>query len=100
MSEENQDVFEFGPFRLDVGEHTLTRTDGQETAALADKAFQVLNILVRKSGQLCTKRDLIDQIWPDSFVEENSVDKCIHSIRRALGETAKEAKYIQTIRKH
>ena len=100
MSEENNELYEFGPFRLDVGEHTLTGLDGSKSAQLPEKAFQTLCIFVQNSGRLLTKKDMIAQIWPDSFVEENNLDKCIHAIRHALGEKPNEQRYIQTVRKH
>jgi DNA-binding winged helix-turn-helix (wHTH) protein/TolB-like protein/Tfp pilus assembly protein PilF len=100
MSEENNELYEFGFFRLDVTEHTLTRLDGSKNGQLPEKAFQTLCLLVQKSGRLLTKKDLIDQIWPSAFVEENNLDKCIHAIRHVLGEKPNEQKYIQTVRKH
>ena len=100
MSDENNELYEFGLFRLDVGERTLTRLDGSKNGQLPEKAFQTLSILVQKSGRLLTKKDLIDQIWPDSFVEENNLDKCIHAIRHVLGDKPNEQRYIQTVWKH
>lgn len=98
MSEGNNELYEFGLFRLDIGEHTLTRLDGSITGQLPEKAFQTLRIFVQKSGRLLTKKDLIAQIWPDSFVEDNNLDKCIHAIRHVLGEKPNEQRYIQTVR--
>ena len=100
MSQENKELYEFGPFRLDVGEHSLKRSDSSKNGQLPEKAFQALVILVRNSGRLLTKQDLIDQIWPDSFVEENNLDKCVHAIRHVLGEKPGEQKFIETVRKH
>jgi DNA-binding winged helix-turn-helix (wHTH) protein/TolB-like protein/Tfp pilus assembly protein PilF len=96
----NKELYEFGEFRLDVEEHTLTRSDGLKNGQLPEKAFQTLIILVRNSGRLLTKQELIDQIWPDSFVEENNLDKCVHAIRHVLGEKPGEQKFIETVRKH
>ena len=100
MSQENKELYEFGPFRLDVGEHSLKRSDGSKNGQLPEKAFQALVILVRNSGRLLTKQELIDQVWPDSFVEENNLDKCVHAIRHVLGEKPGEQKFIETVRKH
>lgn len=100
MSIERNGLYEFEGFRLDVAEHTLTRSDGSKNRQLPEKAFQTLCILVGRSGHLVTKRELLDEIWPDSFVEENNLDKCIHAIRLALGEKPGEQKYIETVRKH
>lgn len=99
MSHERQGIYEFRAFRLDVGEHTLTRNDGVSDGALPEKAFQTLCVLVQNSGRLVSKDQLMEEVWPDSIVEENNLDKCIHSIRHALGETP-ELKYIETVRKH
>ncbi len=100
MSEDSKELYEFGPFRLDVDEHTLVRSDGIKNGHLPEKAFKTLSILVRHSGHLLSKEELLDQIWPDSFVEENNLDKCIHTIRHALGEKPGELQYIETVRKH
>ncbi|MGQ0543604.1 MAG: winged helix-turn-helix domain-containing protein [Blastocatellia bacterium] len=100
MSQEERELYEFGPFRLDVREHTFTRIDGIRNGSLPEKSFQTLCVLVRNSGRLLTKQELLDHVWPDSFVEENNLDKCIHAVRQALGERPGEQKYIETVRKH
>src|SRR6188768_3649839 len=100
MYRETKELYEFGPFRLDVEEHTLTRTDGSKSYTLPEKAFQTLCVLVQKRGHLLTKQELLAEIWPDSFVEENNLDKCIHAIRQVLGEKPGEQRYIETVRKH
>jgi DNA-binding winged helix-turn-helix (wHTH) protein/tetratricopeptide (TPR) repeat protein len=100
MYREIKELYEFGPFRLDVEEHTLTRTDGPINDLLPEKAFQTLCFLVQKRGHLLTKQELLSEIWPDSFVEENNLDKCIHAIRQTLGEKPGDNKYIETVRKH
>ena len=94
------EVFEFGPFRLDPAEHTFLRVDNGSVDPLPEKAFQTLAHLVRNHGRLVSKSDLMNTIWPDAFVEENNLEKCIHAIRQALGETPRDEKYIQTVRKH
>lgn len=100
MSREINELYEFGPFRLNVNEHKLERIDGSSIGSLPEKAFQTLCILVRNGGHLLAKRELIEQVWPDSFVEDNNLDKCIHAIRHALGDKPGEKNYIETVRKH
>lgn len=100
MPRERNELYEFGDFRLNPNEHSLERLDGARTAAIPEKAFRALCLLVENRGHLLTKRELIEQIWPDSFVEENNLDKCIHVLRHALGERPGERKYIETVRKH
>jgi DNA-binding winged helix-turn-helix (wHTH) protein/TolB-like protein/Tfp pilus assembly protein PilF len=100
MYRETKELYEFGSFRLDVTEHTLTLSDGSKNYTLPEKAFQTLCVLVQKRGHLLTKQELLAEVWPDSFVEENNLDKCIHAIRQVLGEKPGEQKYIETVRKH
>lgn len=100
MSNERNELYEFGQFRLDVREHKLERLDGYANGSLPEKTFQILCILVQNSGHLLTKGELMDLVWPDSFVEENNLDKRIHAIRNYLGEKPGEQKYIETVRLH
>ncbi|PYS90847.1 MAG: hypothetical protein DMF62_03960 [Acidobacteria bacterium] len=100
MSKENKEIYEFGPYRLDVGEHLFERTDGIANDSLPEKAFQTLVVLIRNRGRLVTKNELIEAVWRDAIVEENNLDKSIHAIRNALKDRPTEQKYIKTVRKH
>ena len=100
MYRETNELYQFGPFQLDVREHSLTRSDTSQNLVLPEKAFQTLCLLVQRRGHLLTKRELLAEIWPASFVEENNLDKCIHAIRQVLGEKPGEQRYIETVRKH
>ena len=64
-------TYAFGPFRLVPGERILRR--GDQVLTLPPKAFETLLILVRNSGHLMRKEDLMTALWPDSFVEEGSL---------------------------
>jgi Tol biopolymer transport system component/DNA-binding winged helix-turn-helix (wHTH) protein len=90
-------LYEFGPFRLDTAEHLLLR-DGTPVA-LTPKAFETLVVLVRNSGHLVYKDDLMREVWPDTVVEENNLDKSISALRKALGEESPEHTYIETVRR-
>lgn len=100
LQSETTEIYEFGPYRLDVGQHKLERSDGSTNGALPEKAFQTLVYLVRNQGRLVTKNELIDAVWPDTAVEENNLNKTIHTIRHTLRENPKGAQYIETVRKH
>lgn len=100
MSREHTEQYEFGDFRLDVGERRLERLDGRPNGSLPEKAFQTLVHLVRNNGTLIEKDDFLTVIWPDAVVEENNLGKAIHAIRHFLGDRKGEQKYIQTIPKH
>lgn len=100
MSLGKKEIFEFGEFRLDVDEHTIERIDGTRNGTLTEKAFQTLVILVRRRGHLVAKDEMIRHVWPDTIVEDNNLEKCVHQLRHFLGETSDGSKYIETVRKH
>jgi DNA-binding response OmpR family regulator len=78
------EIYEFGPFRLERAERKLFR--GSEIVALTPKAFDALCLLVRNSGHLIEKEDLIRMLWPDTFVEEGSLSNNIFLLRKVLGQ--------------
>jgi DNA-binding winged helix-turn-helix (wHTH) protein len=100
MSRIAHESYEFGDFRLDVGEHRLERLDGASKGSLPEKAFQTLVHLVRNNGKLIQKEELLSAIWPDAIVEENNLGKAIYAIRHILGDSGPNHKYIETIPKH
>jgi TolB-like protein/DNA-binding winged helix-turn-helix (wHTH) protein/Flp pilus assembly protein TadD len=91
-SRETPRLYGFGPFRLDPAERKLLR--GNEIVALTPKAFDTLHLLVRNSGHLLEKDELISTLWPDSFVEEGSLSNNIFLLRKALGE---DPAFIETV---
>ena len=95
MSRLGNSIYEFGPFRLDLAEKALSK-DGK-FVALTPKAFDTLLILIEKSGRLVEKEELMKQLWPDTFVEENSLSQNIYLVRKALGEESQGARYIETV---
>jgi DNA-binding winged helix-turn-helix (wHTH) protein/tetratricopeptide (TPR) repeat protein len=95
MSKERNELYEFGPFRVDRRECLLTR-DGQ-TIAVTPKAFDTLVALLQNSGHLMLKDELMLTLWPDSFVEEVNLSQNISTLRRVLGDTAQDSRYIVTV---
>ncbi|HUB78359.1 MAG TPA: winged helix-turn-helix domain-containing protein [Bryobacteraceae bacterium] len=89
--------YEFGPFRLSVGERVLWR-NGQ-IVALTPKCFDTLLVLVRHGGSVVEKEALIREVWPDSFVEEGNLAQNIFTLRKTLGELSEGGQYIQTLPK-
>jgi DNA-binding winged helix-turn-helix (wHTH) protein/Tol biopolymer transport system component len=88
---------QFGDFTLDVSERLLLR-EGRPVP-LTPKAFDVLSALATRPGRLVTKDELIKEVWPDSFVEENNLAYHVFALRRALGETPEGGKYVETVPK-
>ena len=60
--------YECGPFRLEPAEHRLTRE--RSPVSLAPKAFELLVFLLQNLGRLVTKDQIMQAVWPGSFVEE------------------------------
>ena len=100
MPMETAEVYEFGRFRLDVGEHKLICLEASGRGALPEKAFLTLVHLVRHSGKLVSDDELLAAVWPGTVVERNNVGKAIHVIRRYLGDASGEPSFIETIPKH
>ena len=97
MNDQEKQSYRFGPFRLDVAERLLLR-DG-ESITLPPKAFETLLVLVQNSGRLVTKKELMNRLWPDAFVEEANLANNVSLIRKALDDDRQESKYIQTVPK-
>ncbi len=79
-------TFGFDIFTLDLQCCTLLR--GRDEIQLRPKSFDVLRYLVEHAGRLVSKEELIEAIWPDLYVTEDSVVQCIGDIRAALGDDA------------
>jgi TolB-like protein/DNA-binding winged helix-turn-helix (wHTH) protein/Flp pilus assembly protein TadD len=94
MSSLASSLYAFGEFQVDAQNRTLRR--GAEPVALTPKAFEVLLLLIDRGGELVSKDELMEKVWPDSFVEESNLTQTVFMLRKALGETSKQ-RYILTI---
>ena len=94
-SAQSSTAYEFGPFRLEPREHRLVREGC--AVPLTGKAFATLCVLVEQHGALVPKQRLMDAVWPDSVVEENSLDRNISALRKALGEQVSGESFIETV---
>ncbi|HET6977404.1 MAG TPA: winged helix-turn-helix domain-containing protein [Pyrinomonadaceae bacterium] len=94
-TQHNNDLYHFGPFCLDGQERVLLR-EGR-VVPLPAKALRTLLMLVLSGGHLVEKDALMKEVWPEEFVEEANLAQHIFILRRALGETAENPKYIETI---
>ncbi len=90
-------VYRFGPFQLDSGRATLTRNGKQ--LKLQDLPFRMLAILVEKAGEIVSREELRQRLWPENtFVEfDNSLGVAIRKIRDALGDNADSPCYVETV---
>jgi DNA-binding winged helix-turn-helix (wHTH) protein/Tol biopolymer transport system component len=87
-AERSRRRFSFGEFTLDLERGALTR--GGEEITLRPKSFEVLTYLVEHHGQLVTKSALVEAVWPDTAVGDNSLAQCLFDIRRALGDDSQQ----------
>ena len=87
----------FGDFCLDPANATLKR--GGAPIALTPKAFGVLELLVARAGQLVTKDEFLDRLWPGVFVGDAVLKVCVREIRHALGDDHHEPTFIETVHK-
>src|ERR1700722_13850086 len=94
MSDETKPLYEFGPYRLDPGRKLLLRNG--DLVAVTSKALEILLVLVERSEHLVTKDELMKQVWPNTFVEEANLTQHISMVRKALGETPQDHRYIVT----
>jgi DNA-binding winged helix-turn-helix (wHTH) protein/tetratricopeptide (TPR) repeat protein len=90
-----RELYEFGPFRVDPDREVLLREG--EQVPLTPKTFQILLVLIRHSKEVVTKDDLMQLVWPDTFVEEANLSRNIFMLRKALGETPQDHRYIVTV---
>ncbi|HEY6388629.1 MAG TPA: winged helix-turn-helix domain-containing protein, partial [Candidatus Acidoferrum sp.] len=88
-------LYEFGPFRVDPEKQVLLRED--QHVPITPKAFETLLILVRHSREDVSKDELMNALWPDAFVEEANLSQNIFMLRKALGDTPEDRRYIVTL---
>ena len=93
--ERGHNLHYFGPFCLDADERVLLR-DGH-LVPLPAKVVSTLLVLIRRQGQVVDKDLLIDEVWPNEFVEEGNLAQHIFILRKALGESTHSPKYIETV---
>ena len=97
MENNEQHVYEVGPFRIDPHDRLLLREGKQ--VPLTAKAFDTLLVLVRRGGHLVEKAELMKAVWGDCFVEDGNLAVTVSMLRKALGDEGEERKYIQTVAK-
>lgn len=87
-------AYEFGPYRLDPLARSLLRR--HEVVALPPKAVEVLLELLKQPGAVISKQELMQSVWPDTFVAEANLNQMIFLLRRALKD-GPESEYITTV---
>jgi eukaryotic-like serine/threonine-protein kinase len=95
MSMKAEGIFRFGEFQVDALARTLRREEAIVT--LNRRAFDVLLYLVQNPGKVVSRDELLKNVWPDTFVDENSLAQSVSALRRALEEKPGDNSYIVTL---
>jgi DNA-binding winged helix-turn-helix (wHTH) protein/tetratricopeptide (TPR) repeat protein len=94
---ETVNILRFDAFELDSGSGELRRQG--DRIKLPPQPFRVLELLVRRSGEVLTRAEIREHVWvDDTFVDfEQGLNFCIRQIREALGDTAGTPRFIETL---
>lgn len=84
----------FHTFRLDAANYCLWR--GEERVPLAPKAFDVLRYLMEHADRLVTQDELLEALWPETYVNPEVVKKYVLGIRKVLGDQASKPVFVAT----
>ena len=87
----------FGSFELDQASGELRKNGGR--VRLQEQPFQVLRALVERPGEVVTREDLHERLWPgDTFVEfDDGLNTAVRKIRQALGDSADNPRFVETL---
>ena len=91
----NGNLVIFDPFCLDLGNECLWR--GSEAIKLRPKVFAVLHYLLERPSQLVTKEQLLNAVWPETFVTDAVLKVTILQLRNALEDNPNSPRFIQTV---
>lgn len=89
-------IYEFGDFRLDPGKRVFSDRRGTPIS-LTPKVYDTLSYLVQHAGAVLDKEELLRAVWSGTAIEENNLTQNISQLRRILGETAGDHRYIVTV---
>ncbi|HEV8370778.1 MAG TPA: alpha/beta fold hydrolase [Pyrinomonadaceae bacterium] len=95
MTRQPRRFYVFEGFRIDVTDRVLFGENG--AMSLTPKAFDTLLFLVENNGRVLGREEIMTEVWPDSFVEENNLAQNISALRKALGPDGN--KLIETVPK-
>ena len=92
----------FGAFELDLntGElRSIEAPDPGDKVILREQVFQVLRVLLEREGKIVTREEIKGRLWPDDTVVDfdHSINATINTLRRALGDSADDPRYIKTL---
>ena len=92
----------FGAFELDLttGElRSMEAPDPSNKVLLREQVFRVLRMLLEREGEIVTREEIKERLWPNDTVVDfdRSINATINALRRALGDSADNPRYIETL---
>ncbi|MBZ5506661.1 MAG: winged helix-turn-helix domain-containing protein [Acidobacteriia bacterium] len=88
-------LYEFGKFRVDADRGVLLEED--KAVSLTAKTFEILLVLIQHPNQTVSKDALLKAVWPNTFVEEANLTQHVSMLRKALGDSPQDRRYIATV---
>ena len=88
--------YRFSDFRLELAKRRLTGPEGA-AIPLSGRAYDVLVYLVEHRERVVGKEELFQAVWPRTIVEDNNLNQAISAVRRALGDSRDEPRFIVTV---
>src|SRR5438034_6083209 len=95
MNSDDHRIYRLNGIELDTSQVCLKR-NGQEQH-LRQKTLQVLVHLLEQRHRVVTKDELMECIWPDTAVTNNTLEQCLAEIRKALGDNSRQPRFIKTV---
>jgi DNA-binding winged helix-turn-helix (wHTH) protein len=92
---ESAKTFRFGEFTLDGDRRLVLR--GDDALPIPSKAFQLLELLLSRRPGAVSRQEIQDALWPESLVTDTTLATVVSHLRRALGETARDARLVRTV---
>ena len=88
-------AYEFGTFTLNPLKRIVL--SGHEPIPLTPKCFDILLALLEHRDEVLVKEELMELVWPDTAVEEGNLNRHVSTIRKALGESPNDHRFIVTV---
>src|ERR687896_1286495 len=85
----------FGDYRLDTQRYELSYRN--QPIKLRPKVFHVLAYLIAHRNRVVSKDELLEQVWPNQFIGDGSLNACLMAVRKAVGDSGKAQRCIQTL---
>ena len=91
----SREVYQFGPYCLDASLNRLAC--GNEPITIPPKSFDLLLLLVRNHQRVIPKAEVMEALWPNTFVDEGNLTQHVYTLRKALGDRPDGRPYIETV---